>query len=209
MFAISDMSLTLLLIFGCIGGIVILAVSLHFLFERLLLGLARIYRSPRASSNTSASPASTKLAASNQLPPDPQYVQGIQNFQIAVERGEEVRMGWYETIFKLAHPVAGETEIGMIEGTVQFTRDNRCAVFSDCSRLVILDRVLDHGILMSLSRELGWFDTEINEAQVKLVHHSRHGCCEIAQTLTIDTEQADGVLRIPADWPGQGKMLPE
>jgi len=114
----------------------------------------------------------------------------------------------YETIFRFTRPVAGEIEIRMVEGVVRFTRDNRCAVFSDGSRLVILDRILDRGIQMSPPGDLGWFGVELDQTRVKLTYHPRNANREIVEAFVIETEPPGDRLCVPVGWPGESRNLP-
>ncbi len=210
----SDFALTILLIGALFGGLTALGLVLHLIFDRLTghAHKSTAIAAPKLDSAlgtsevqvTNTPAVSTPTAASS----DGQaaYAARLKALGVTIEMGDELRMGWFEMIFKLAPAIAGIDEVWTLHGSADFTDGDRCLVIFDGLRLVILDRRNNHGLRLELSK--GWFDCSVMGSSVRIRYHRFHGRENVEKEFTIDAHASDREILIPADWPGTAKLLP-
>ena len=129
-------------------------------------------------------------------------------FGMTLDVGEEIRMGCYEHTFVFSRPIAGVEKLSTLNGMPYFTPTNRCVVISDGFQLVILDRVMNHGVRLAIPRE-HWFEASLTGSLATIKCYEAHGGKKLMNTYEIETHVDSNRLLVPTGWKWDVARFPE
>ncbi len=127
-------------------------------------------------------------------------------FDLRVEEEMEVHCGLYVTTFVLAKPIAGISRI-VIEGRDPlFTPGNRCVIFGDLEKVIILDRERNHGVVYEVAEKNDVIHSQLRGSVVAMEYRrAQQGAKE---SVCVETHCDNSKSFALHEWPGKTTLCP-